>query len=174
MNCEGWRIEIIACLDGSSDPKTVTRLRHHLDNCSSCLGFYREQSKLNALLGSPELELEPPQHVWYRIESRMGERQEISGLAAFLAGLSRFWTVPRLRYAVITALILVVASLSLIEIQTNRAADQLLLARIDAYQLKVEGNPFLSGLDRAVPSENPFISLNSSSSNPFKSKGNPQ
>jgi predicted anti-sigma-YlaC factor YlaD len=167
-------MEIAAWLDGSSDPKTVSRLRHHLDTCSSCLSFYREQSQLNALLGSRDLELEPPQHLWYRIESRMGQRQEVSRWQAFLASLAQFWIVPQLRYAVITSLILLVGSLSLLEIRTNRAADQVLLARIDACQLKVEGNPFLSGLEKVVPSENPFISLGASTSNPFKSKGSRQ
>ncbi len=175
MNCEGWRIEISACLDGSSDPKTVARLREHLDTCPSCRSFYQEQSQLNALLGSPELELDPPQYLWYRIESRMGRRQEVPGrLVAFLAGLRPIWSVPRLRYAVLTSLILLVGSLSVLEIQNNRAADQALLARIDAYELKVQGNPFLSDLEEPAPSDNPFISLGASTSNPFKSKGNRQ
>jgi len=175
MNCEGWRIEIAAFLDGSSDPKMISRVRHHLDTCSSCLEFYREQSQLNALLGTPALDVEPPEYLWYRIESRIQRPQETGATRTFLADLFRFWSVPRLRYALASIVLLLVASWSLVHLKNQREADQLLLARIDAYQMKVvEGNPFLSDLKKAPPLDNPFLSLSTVTSNPFESKGNRQ
>lgn len=177
MNCEAWRIEISAFLDGGSDPRTISRISRHLEACSSCLEFHREQSELNALLGAPELEATPPEYLWYRIEGKMEEpKEEAFSFQAFLARWFGFWQVPRLRYAVVSALLaLVVCSWSLLQIKNQREADQILLARIDAYQLDVvPGNPFLAGLKATVPSDNPFVSLGSVSSNPFEAKGSQQ
>ncbi|RPJ60210.1 MAG: hypothetical protein EHM23_11280 [Acidobacteria bacterium] len=176
MNCEGWRIEIAAFLDRSSDPRMSSRVRGHLETCSSCLEFYREQSELNALLGSSELEADPPEHLWYRIESQIAQRQEVPASRwTFLANLWGFWYVPRLRYALVTCLFLLVASWSLLELKSRRDADQVFLARIDAYELKVvEGNPFLSDIRKSAPVDNPFLSMNTATSNPFESKGSRQ
>ncbi|RPI28317.1 MAG: hypothetical protein EHM61_05525 [Acidobacteria bacterium] len=174
MNCEDWRIQIGAFLDGSCDPKMVKPVRTHLDTCSSCLAFYREQSDLNALLGSSALEIEPPQHLWYRIESRMHRPEEVSAVSAFVSSLFRFWNVPKLRYALISSLLLLVVSWSLLEFRANRESDRLLLAQIDAYHFEVKGNPFLSQLEKTTPPENPFLDLGASTSNPFLSKGSSQ
>jgi hypothetical protein len=175
MNCEAWRIEIAAFLDGSSDPEMVSRVRQHLETCSSCLEFYREQSQLNALLGSPALDLEPPEYLWHRIESRIEHRQETGAIQSVLAYLCRLWSVPRLRYALVSTVLLLVASWSLLELKNQRDADRVLLARIDAYQMEVvEGNPFLLDLKKASPVDNPFFTLSTPSSNPFESKGNRQ
>jgi len=174
MNCEGWRIEIAASLDGSSDPRMAAKVRHHLDTCSSCLEFYREQSELTALLGSPALEVEPPESLWYRIENRMRRHQEEPAIRTFLAGLFRFRPAPRLRYALVSTLLLLVASWSLLQFKNDRDADQDLLARIDACQLKVQGNPFLSRLEGSAPADNPFLTLGASTSNPFETHGSLQ
>jgi len=175
MNCEGWRIEIAAFLDGSSDPTMISRVRGHLDSCSSCLEFYREQSQLNALLGSEDLQLEPPEYLWRRIESRMGQPQEAPAFPTFLARFFGFWQAPRLRYALVSSLLILVVSWSLLQFKSRHDADQALLARIDAYQMSVvPGNPFLSGLKEAPPPDNPFLNFTTASSNPFQSTGSRQ
>lgn len=174
MNCERWRIEIAAFLDGSSDPRITSKLRNHLDTCSSCLDFYREQSELNALLGSAALEVEPPEYLWYQIENRI-PRREVPAARNFLADLLGFWSVPRLRYALVSSLLLLVVSWSLLQVRSHRAADQAMLARIDAYQMKVvEGNPFLPNVGKPVSADNPFFSLSTANSNPFQSMGSLQ
>lgn len=175
MNCEGWRIEIAAFLDGSSDPSTISGIRRHLDTCSSCLEFYREQSELNAVLGSPDLQVEPPEYLWYRIESRMAKPVKVSTFQTVLDRLFGFWQVPRLRYALVSSLLLLmVCSWSLVQIKHRRNADQVLLARIDAYQMNVgQGNPFLPDIKKA-PADNPFLSFGNATSNPFESKGSRQ
>jgi len=175
MNCEGWRIEIAALLDGSSDPGMISGVRAHMDACSSCLQFYREQSELNAVLGSSDLDLEPPEYLWYRIESRMERREEVVASQSFAARLFGFWQLPRLRYALVSSLLLLVVSWSLLQFKSRNEADQILLARIDAYQMDVvQGNPFLSGLRKSTPPDNPFLSLRTATSNPFESKGSRQ
>jgi len=161
-------------VDGSCEPGTTRRVREHLDSCSSCLAFYREQLELNQILGSEALELNPPEYLWYRIESRMSQAKRESTSSAVLVKLFRFWRVPKLRYALVSSGLLLAASWSLLQYRADRAADQLLLARIDAYQMNVQGNPFLSVLDKPAPPDNPFIDLSPASSNPFESKGNLQ
>ncbi len=173
MNCEGWRVEIAAFLDGNSDPRMISRIHRHLDTCRSCLEFYREQSELNAVLGSSDLELEPPEYLWYQIESRMGKSQEVEPVPSFVGRMLGLWSLPRLRYAVVSFMLLLAVSWSLFELKTNRESNRV-LARIDACQMKVDGNPFLSRLEGSAPAENPFFSLGTSTSNPFESKRSSQ
>lgn len=171
MNCEGWRLQIVATLDRSGDPKLASQLESHLENCPSCMAFYQEQSELTALFSSPRLELTPPEHLWYRIEDRLPKTVPAAGPDnSRLARLFGFWQLPALRYATAGLLLLLAASASLLDLGNRARTDQVLLARLDAYQVRVEGNPFLAQPVKAN-ADNPFFSIETSVGNPFQAKG---
>jgi len=63
----------------------------------------------------------------------------------------------------------------LFQFKSRHDVDQVLLARIDAYQMNVApGNPFLSRFKEAVPPDNPFLNITTAGSNPFQIKGGRQ
>jgi hypothetical protein len=158
-------------LDGSCDPATALRVEHHLDSCSSCLAFYHEQLALTALLRSVDSELEPPEHIWYRIESRIEAQPKIGSLRPRLAQTLQLWGIPSVRYALGSAFLLLVVSGFLLRLIGSQEPDRHLLAQLDAYVMPAEGNPFLSRLQPRGTLENPFFSIDKSSSNPFEANG---
>jgi anti-sigma factor RsiW len=174
MNCEGWRIQIVALVDGSCEPRELPKVERHLNDCATCQSFYREQLEFSTLLGSPEMEATPPEHLWFRIESRLQRQEAPTTWSSRLSGWLDVWRFPALRYAAISSSVLLLASLLFLSIGNSGGDNQRLLAQLDAYQLRVEGNPFLARLGGAPTPNNPFFSIEPTRLNPFQAKGNQQ
>jgi predicted anti-sigma-YlaC factor YlaD len=174
MNCEAWRTEIVALVDGSCEPREIPKVERHLGVCPACRSFYREQLELSALLGAPELEATPPEHLWYRIESRLQPVRKEVGWAARWVGWLDLWRFPALRYAAVSALVLIVASLFFLNLGESARSDPRVLAQLEAYDLRVEGNPFLARLGEPRTPSNPFFTIEPTLHNPFQVKGNQQ
>lgn len=174
MNCEGWRIQIVALIDGSCEPREIPQVERHLSECASCQSFYREQLEFSALLGAPEMEATPPEYLWYRIESRLEGVEAPAGWSSRLSGWLDIWRSPALRYVTVSTSVLLLASLLFLSIRDSGRDNQRLLAQLDAYEMRVEGNPFLNQLGAAPTPSNPFFSIEPTRNNPFQAKGNQQ
>ena len=174
MNCEGWRIQIVALVGGSCEPREIPKVERHLSACASCQSFYREQLEFSALLGSPEMEATPPEHLWYRIESRLERVEAPAGWTSRLSGWLDVWRFPALRYSAVSSSVLLLASLLFLSIRDSGQDNQRLLAQLDAYEMTVKGNPFLDRLGSAPTPSNPFFSMEPMRVNPFQAKGNQQ
>jgi predicted anti-sigma-YlaC factor YlaD len=163
MNCRKMRIDIIALLDESLGEVPASRIRQHLQSCPACLHFYEEQRNLDRLLKSePQLDL--PVQIWEGIESRLLSRP---APAPPLRWLGTLFEWANFRYAFASAILLVIVSVAVFRVTvTPRPEDEQLLAEIRAYQVEVQGNPFLKEIGR----ENPFYAFSlRGGKNPFNS-----
>jgi len=111
MNHSLWQTELDAYVDGRLDPERATRFSEHLSGCTEC---QEELTALQDLVGMAKQlprSLEPPRHIWSRIEENVTGRgsheaddmEETRGLGAgwraMLAAaalLAMFWIAAQM------------------------------------------------------------------------------
>ena len=152
MSCHDRRPDTSAFVDGQLGPEESAHLQQHLTSCSECRDFHTDLLAAHAVFErARRVRLEPPAHIWTRIEARLREKEAAPTPAQRLAALL---TVPRYGYA--TAFTMLVVSLFIVANRQDELARRS-LAELDAYRLEVEGNPFFT--QPAAPASlggNPF------------------
>jgi len=110
MKCEEYRILIEDYVDGSLDPKSVTRVTSHTATCAECAAFYQEMSLEQEVYARYQREVDVTPVLWASIETRIkqerAERTEglIRRLGKQLAGV---FAAPRFSPAFAAALVIV-------------------------------------------------------------------
>lgn len=165
MKCREWRREIVEWLDGRSAHAEGDELFRHLEDCSECSLFYDEQMEADRVLqAAREVRLEPPPFLWQRIEARIQEMERVPTARPTFAFLLDLFRMPQASYGLGAVLLLLLTGLVAIETRHPGAVDQEILARLEAYSIEVDSNPFLG----PEKEQNPFISLGQSNQqNPF-------
>lgn len=152
-------------LDGRTAHAEGDPLLQHLEECPDCAAFHAEQLEVERVLQSArEVKLEPPPFLWQRIEARMQEMERAPASQPAFSTLLDLFRLPQARYGLGAALLLLMTGLVAIETRHPGTADQEILARLDAYSVEVESNPFL----RPSNDQNPFFTLEQTKQkNPF-------
>lgn len=152
MSCHDRRLDISAFVDGQLAAEKSEQIRQHLNSCTECRDFHSDLLAAHEVFErAGQLRLDPPAHLWTRIEARLREKEAAPTLGRRLAALL---TAPRYGYA--TAVTMLVVSLFLVANRQDELARRS-LAELDAYRLEVEGNPFFTQPE--VPAQlggNPF------------------
>jgi len=172
MSCENLKPLMTAWIDGSCDSQLETQLREHTQACASCAAFYQEQLRLTRLLQSPDLEIDPPAWVWTRISSQLENTPHHSS-AGFWSDLVALFRMPSLRYAALAVFSFILISAGLLRVGESNRSEELMLTRLQSYEIKTHGNPFeASPLGGKV--ENPFFAFDSDRDNPFGGNRSPR
>ncbi|MDA2936981.1 zf-HC2 domain-containing protein [Acidobacteria bacterium AH-259-A15] len=163
MECKQLRIQISAFLDNNVEVGQVEEVQRHLASCSSCAQFYEEQLELARWLKAAEnFQLEPPREIWRSIESRIDAKRE--GRTLEVGRLLELFGAVDFRFAVASLVVLILCSLTLLNISTMPQGNQRILAELESYRLEVNGNPFLP----QMRPENPFFRFDrKADQNPF-------
>ena len=157
MECEGIKVQVSALLDASLDVEQVKAMEQHLESCPSCARFYQEELEVAEwLTEAGDFQLDPPPEIWHRIDSQISAQPSKFQFPSL-------WPRFEFRYAVAGLVILGLVSLGLLTLSTVPQGNELLLAELESYELKVEGNPFLSQMRLT----DPFFEVNSPDGNPF-------
>jgi len=146
-----------------------TDLSRHARRCSSCARFLAEWRETESILETAAKgRLTPPPELWGRIEQRLvADAWEDRVLAAPPAA-TRFLPAFGRGFLAAAASLLVAVGVWAGWRSTTVGADPELLARLDAFEVPVEGNPFEPG----VSPTNPFFPEEAAvTGNPFKTGG---
>lgn len=165
MKCRKWRREIVEWLDGRTSHAEEEALFRHLAECPDCAAFHAEQLEVNRVLQSAsEVRLEPPPFLWQRIEARIREVEGASASRPAFSTLLDLFRLPQARYGLGAMLLLLLTGLVAIETRHPGSVDQEILARLEAYSINVDANPFLG----PEKEQNPFFALEQAKQkNPF-------
>lgn len=163
MSCQRVRIHISALLDGTLDEESGRQVKSHLRECPECGRFYSEQAEIENLLREGLPDLEPPARIWTGIQARIRTNPTREPWWSAWVALFR---IPKLRYALAVAILVVlVGSVALLRLTAPTQPDPQVLAAIQHYTLRTEGNPFMAG----VTNHNPFFSVDvQNDANPFQ------
>lgn len=158
MNCADCKLQISAYLDGALSLRESRLVLRHADVCDDCRDFLAEQERITAWMRSEDLELPLPDRVWEQIAARI----DIPAVASAKRGWWERALSPRWAYPLAASLLLAVVSGSLVVVPERENAG--LLAQLNAYEVNVTGNPFLT--EPTV--DNPFFEpLAEIEGNPF-------
>lgn len=163
MKCSNWRLDISACLDNSLRATESAAVEEHLKGCADCVVFYEEQRALNQTFREAFADMEPPARIWHNIEDRL-----TSGPRPITSKLVELFRIPRMAYAGAAFVFVLVCSLFVLETPETVDRESRYLAELEAFEIEVEGNPFLQD----VQAENPFMKLSQFElGNPFERLG---
>lgn len=167
MNCSERQLDISAYLDGSLDPVRNSAVEKHMAECADCASFYTEHLELNELFQAAVPDRQPPERIWHRLEAQLAEDQRA-------VAVSRTWDfrnlfrMPQLGYAGALCVLVLMVGLFLIDTPGTGSDEQRYLAELEAFNIEVEGNPFLGD----IRAENPFLKLGQfDAGNPFERLG---
>ena len=165
MNCRRWRREIVEWLDSRTSHAEEEALFQHLAECPDCATFHAEQLEVDRVLQSArEVRLEPPPFLWQRIEARIQEMEGARTSQPAFSALLDLFRLPQARYGLGALLLLLLTGLVAIETRHSGSVDQEILARLEAFSIKVDANPFLD----PEQAQNPFFTLEQAKQkNPF-------
>ncbi len=163
MTCGERKIQISCWLDGALAEPERRLLEIHLESCPACSRFLSEQRELAALLSDQDSQLQLPHDLWQRIESRIAPA---ASPMVFEPGRAAWWR-QEWSYALAASLLLILLSGSLF--LGSERIDTRQLAELDRFQVRVDGNPFLSEPERT----NPFFDLPGAEANPFSPTRSP-
>jgi hypothetical protein len=166
MNCQQVRFQIIETLDNEPASVQIAKVRQHLESCPGCSTFYAEQDSLTQLLQVHLPQIQPPDRIWRQIEDRItvdaGRGWEFR-LQAFVD----FCRMPQLKPVVAAIAIVLTCSALLLSLNESGVEPEM-LAKLEAYTLEVQDNPFLPDGKEF----NPFFTIDSGlSGNPFEQMG---
>jgi len=165
MNCKNWKIKISALIDGNLPEAEKGSVLEHTRSCPECGDFYQDCSTISRLLDAQVADRKPSPFIWNKIERRITSGTEIPERASFLD----LFRLPRLAYGMASAALLVSLA-ALVHLQGPSSEDMQQLAAIEAYNLEIEGNPFLDRIEQNR--NNPFFSYEAGKVNPFN--GSPE
>ncbi|MFZ0426777.1 MAG: zf-HC2 domain-containing protein [Acidobacteriota bacterium] len=165
MNCRAWRREIVEWLDGRSSHAEGDALFQHLASCPQCAAFHSEQLETDRVLqAARQVSLEPPPLLWQRIEVRIREMEQAPAAQPGFATLLDLFRLPQVSYGLGAALLLLLTGLVAIETRSPAILDQEVLARLEAFSVQADSNPFLGPMQE----QNPFFTMEQSKQqNPF-------
>lgn len=165
MKCRKWRREIVEWLDGRTSHAEGDALFQHLAECPECAAFHAEQLEVNKVFQSARrVTLEPPPFLWQRLEARIQEMERASTSTSAFSNLLDLFRLPQARYGLGALLLLLLTGLVAIETRNPGSVDREILARLEAYSIEVDSNPFLG----QQKDQNPFFSLEQAKqNNPF-------
>lgn len=166
MNCQQTKLQILELLDSGQGPVMDSALQKHLRVCSACSTFQLEQEEMTRLLGDQLPELEPPARIWLQIEEQIsvpqGSRWEFS-----LQGVLDFFWMPQFKQVAAGLAMAVIFSVLLLNLAENTVEPEV-LAKLEAYHLEIQENPFLSRGEGS----NPFFDPSPGpGGNPFEEVG---
>ena len=155
-NCQHFRLQLSTLADQNLEPEHRTQVAKHLASCSDCLGFLQQELELVQLLGDEHFQLEPPPVIWSRIQDQV-QGSEVPRWRWVLGQIQDALQVNELRYAFASLALLLMLSAVFVDSGSKLGPGPQILAHLDVYTVKIEGNPFWAGIKGAKKlRDNPF------------------
>ena len=138
MNCDDWQLLVEEYFDGELDTDTASKVRSHLDDCSSCSGVLRSLTVERSIYGGYQSDIEVRPEMWAGITQRIDALSASSSapvIQRFSSWLRNLVALPPVSAPATVALVLVAVVLTVVIMRymsSPQAVDPVAITPVEA------------------------------------------